>query len=165
MNVATLFTILLMGNALGDKNICYGNELLSIGNVFCDSSRADTEKVSDFGHMQQLFLHKKTNENPRSFDLEKESDLKGVAIEPKELSHLKEILSRCQRKKVVLYVPGSESPQYFGLINDKNQTKDYLWMVGFDLLYYPKSDRYYVIKYEEDKEWMKRFFEKYEKMF
>ena len=113
-----------------------------------------------FDHMQQIFLHKKTNWNPRSFDLDKESYIKGVAITSEDLSHLKEILSKCQRKKIVLYVSGSESIQYFGLINNKDQTKEYLWMT-FDLLYYSKTNRYYIIRNKKDKEWMKNFFEKY----
>ena len=76
---------------------------------------------------------------------------------------VKDIISKSQRKKIVLYVPGTESIQYFGLINNKDQTEEYLWMT-FDLLYYPKTNRYYIIKDEKDKEWMKNFFEKYDKI-
>lgn len=121
------------------------------------------EQDYTFENMQQIFLHKKTNKNPRSFDLKEESNIKGVAVKPEELSHLKDIISKSQRKKIVLYVPGTESIQYFGLINNKDQTEEYLWMT-FDLLYYPKTNRYYIIKDEKDKEWMKNFFEKYDKI-
>lgn len=119
------------------------------------------EHNNDFTHVEQLFLHKKTNKNPRSIELEKETIINGLPLEQDDLLYLQTILSKCQCKKITLYVFGPESIQYFGLINNKDQTKDYLWMTT-DLFYYSKTNRYYIIKDKKDKEWMKKFFEKYE---
>ena len=49
------------------------------------------------------------------------------------------------------------------LINDQNQNEDYLWMIS-ELFYYPKINRYFIIRDKKDKEWMKNFFEKYDKI-
>ena len=119
------------------------------------------EHNNDFTHVGQLFLHKKTNKNPRSIELEKETIINGLPLEQDDLLHIQTILSKCQCKKITLYVFGPKSIQYFALINNKDQTKDYLWMTS-DLFYYSKTNRYYIIKDKKDKEWMKKFFEKYE---
>ena len=46
------------------------------------------------------------------------------------------------------------------LINDQNQNEDYLWMTS-ELFYYPKINRYFIIRDKKDKEWMKELFERY----
>ena len=116
-----------------------------------------------FDHMQQIFLHKKTNPNPRSIELKSETIVKGIPLEHNDLLYLQTILSKCKCKKYLLYKIGSQSKQYFMLINDQNQNEDYLWMIS-ELFYYPKINRYFIIRDKKDKEWMKNFFEKYDKI-
>ena len=116
---------------------------------------------NDFTRIEQLFLHKKTNKNPRSIELKSETIVKGIPLEHNDLLYLQTILSKCKCKKYVLYKTGPKSKQYFMLINDQNQNEDYLWMTS-ELFYYPKINRYFIIRDKKDKEWMKELFERYD---
>lgn len=111
-------------------------------------------------HINTLFIAKKDDsEDRRELYLEEKHISNLIKITDEEASTIERIINNCPCRRFMVFIPPTK--QYFALINNQKQVKDYLWMIS-DLFFYPPQKRYYIIKDKKDKEWMKKFFEKYD---
>lgn len=111
-------------------------------------------------YISNLFIVKKNKlVDRRNIYLEKNDISSPIKITKEEVDVIKRIIYNCICKRIAIFIPSTQ--QIYALINNQDQTKDYLWMTT-DLFYYSKTNRYYIIKDKKDKEWMEKFFEKYE---
>ena len=54
---------------------------------------------NDFTRIEQLFLHKKTNPNPRSIELKSETIVKGIPLEHNDLLYLQTFIANLGFKR------------------------------------------------------------------
>lgn len=112
-------------------------------------------------YINSLFLIKK-NSDRRNIYLDENNTLSSIKITDEEVDTIKRIINNSSCRRFVIFIPAS-TKHYFALIDNQKQVEEYLWM-SFDLFYYSKTNHYYVIRNKKDKEWMKYFLERYDKI-
>jgi len=112
-------------------------------------------------YINSLFLIKK-NSDRRNIYLDENNTLNSIKITDEEVDIIKRIINNSSCRRFVIFISAS-TKHYFALINNQKQVEEYLWM-SFDLFYYSKNNHYYVIRNKKDKEWMKYFLERYDKI-
>ena len=113
-------------------------------------------------HIDSIYLIKKDEHKDRR-DILLNGDVSSlIKISNKEVFKIKKIIKHSPCKRNVKFIPAAQG-QYFALINDKNQIKDYLWITS-SIMYYPKISRYFIIEDKQDKLWMEYFLTKYDNL-